>query len=242
MQISVRVDDRDLQRKIRTLTESQLGRSMSKAINRTAFEVIEEEKNEARRVFGKASRRGQQLLYGKGSFVFDPATPAKLNATVHPNPNVKRRLEILEEHERGGIIVATAGVKRLAADGRLAIPINEAAASRRGTGRVSDRYSLQSLFDEGGRGFIAGNVILERIGQSRAARNAAGRLFGSRTEAAFHGFGKTRTRVLYVLANQADLPDTFRWYEVAERSAAKWFPIKAREEFEKITRGSLAAA
>ncbi|MFZ2804319.1 MAG: hypothetical protein WA001_03775 [Patescibacteria group bacterium] len=234
MNITVAIDDRELQAKLRSLGPA-LDRAMAKAINRTAFEVIQEEQQEAIRAFRKATPRGKQLVSGKGSFRFDAATPTKLEAFVRPNENVKRRIEILEEHERGGTITAHSGVPRLAALDKLAVPVGLAAQSRKSRGRVAKRFELETLFGERGRGFIAGRAILERVGVSAKERKAAGQVFGDRTTAAYHGYGKSRSRVLYALVSQAELPDRFRWYEVAREAAAKWFVRKAAEEYGRFS-------
>lgn len=233
VQIQVRIDDRDVRRGLAALGP-RMGAALAKALNRTAFDVLDAERAEAQRAFPKASLRGKQLVSGRGSFRFDAARANALAVHIRPNENVPRRLEILEEHERGGIITAGAGVPRLAVSSLLAVPINEARASRRSRGVVSKRFQLSTIFGEKGRGFRAGNVVLERVGVSRRERKAAGHLFGNRTQAAVHGFGRSRARALYVLVPQADLPDRFRWYETAQRVAVATFPRKAAEELDKF--------
>jgi hypothetical protein len=230
MNVTATFDDRELLANLRSLGPD-MARVMSNAINRAAFEVINAEQTEARRAFRKATPRGLQLVGGRGSFRFDKATPGNLTALIRPNESVRRRVEILEEHERGGTITAASGIPRLAALDQLAVPINEAAQSRRSRGRVSKRFELTTLFGEKGRGFIAGGVIFERYGVSAKDRKAAGILFGDATTAAFHGYGKTRARALYVLITKARFPDRFRWYEVAREAAAKHLPKKAAEEY-----------
>lgn len=155
--ISLRLDDRELRRNIRRLSDTEARRVMADALNKTSFEVLDAEKAEVRRVFEFAGASTERFLSGRGSFRFDGARPERLESHIMPAPKTE---EILAPHQAGATL--RPGKGQLSVAGKLAIPV----VKRGARGRVSKRYEPQTVLR--GRGFVAGRALLLR--QRRGVR------------------------------------------------------------------------
>jgi hypothetical protein len=238
--ITVELDTRAFAASLR-LTEQRMNQAMAKALNRTAFEVLEAERAEAARAFHKASGRGLQLLAGKGSFRFDAATPSNLVATVRPNENVPKRLLLLSQHERGGTIFPTKDRLGLKQD-FLAVPTG---VKRGAGGKVPARLLPATLLANSRKrrrkGTFFGTVAEKRAYQRAARAFVAIGTGGSGAILERRGTGSSsRTFSLYALIPKAQLPAIFHWGATAVTSARKWFPTKAREEIHRALTGRKA--
>ena len=67
--IVLRLDDREVRRNLKHLSDVQAPRAMAEGINKTAFEVAAAEKAEVRSVFEFAGSTTERFLSGKGSIV-----------------------------------------------------------------------------------------------------------------------------------------------------------------------------
>jgi hypothetical protein len=152
--ITLRLDDREVRRNLRKLTEKELPKALAKALNRTAFEVLDAEKKEVKSIFDFAGPSTERFLSGKGSFRFDKATPSKLDVAISPR---KKTGEILEPHQRGAVLTPKSP-RRFVIEGKLATPIE---AKRTARGRVRKSRAKR---------FVAGRAVLERVrGRVRVA-------------------------------------------------------------------------
>jgi hypothetical protein len=208
------------------LAARQIETAMVKALNRTAFEVLEAERAASREAFPTASNRGRDFLSGKGSFRFQAATVSNPTVTIIPNPvgraagatsgGVPRREEILLEAARGGFVLPSARKLTLRRQSLLAVPVGEARVARSKSGRLPKRLTPASLLSEGGRGFVAGTTLLERRGRRTSSRTVA----------------------LFALLPRTQLDRRDFFYRVAEQTARRVFPTKAIEEFRRIRFGA----
>lgn len=219
MDIAVSLDSSEVQRNIRRLTDREVGRAMASAINKTMFDMLDAEKLHVASRFNFAGPQTQRFLSGPGSFRFDRATPTTLLATLYPR---KRTEAVLEEHQRGAMLMATEG-DRLRLGELLAVPL-KAAKLRGPTGRVAKRKLPSEVLSERGRGFLAGHSIRERTGgKRRGAKRRSGR--------------PSETEALYALVPSARVEPRFEFYRVARDVARMVWSKKARRAFEKIRFG-----
>ena len=88
MNVTIQLDAASVRQFARNLdlAAKEIERGMAKAINRTAFEILEAERTAARAAFPTASDRGREFLSGRESFRFEHASPGKLEAPIYPNP------------------------------------------------------------------------------------------------------------------------------------------------------------
>jgi hypothetical protein len=208
------------------LAAKEIERAMAKAINRTAFEILEAERAASRAAFPTASDRGREFLSGRGSFRFEQATPSNLSALIYPNPvgraagatsgGVPRREEILLEAARGGFVLP--GPRKIGVNRHtlLAVPVGEARSARAKSGRLPKKLTPGQLLSDQGRGFIAGDTLLERRGRKGASRVVA----------------------LFALLPQTKLDRRDFFYQVAAETARRVFATKAIEEFRRIRYGA----
>jgi hypothetical protein len=227
VQTTIRLDTAEFRRDLARASDAVVNRVMPKAINRTAFEILDAEKAEAARSLKFAGASTRTYLSGRGSFRFDGARAGHLEARITPRPQ-ERAQAILAKQQRGAT-VTPAHDESIEVRGMLAIPVN---ARRGARGRVRKADLPAALLGPGGRGFIAGNAILKRTRQIRGARRAARFVFGSAAEASRH-VGRTRTVVMYALAPKVTVPAVFEFYRAARETALRVFPRKAIEEFAK---------
>jgi|SRR5688572_7356987 len=228
MTVTIQLDDASVRQVARNLdlAAKEIERALAKAINRTAFEILEAERAAAREAFPTASDRGREFLSGRGSFRFEQATPASLTAKIYPNPvgraagatsgGVPRREEILLEVARGGLVLPSSRKLSVRRHTLLAVPVGEARAARAKSRRLPKRLTPALLLSDQGRGFIAGDTLLERRGRKRSSRVVA--LFALLPRTAF------------------DRRDFF--YRVAAETARRVFPTKAIEEMRRIRFGA----
>jgi len=227
MAVSIELDTREFEQNIRRLKDHEIGRVMSKALNRTAFEIIDAEKAEVQKTFDFAGGQTRQFLSGSGSFFFDKARPEKLDVTIQPRAKTER---ILRQHQQGALLSGASGTV-LRYRGKLAVPVT---ARRNTRGRVvredlpfTPKAGASSIgFKRGSKAFVAGNAILQR--QTRKSQQGKRRRKGGprqRSRAA---------RVLFALVSTAKLKPSFEFYDVARKTALREFPQKAREEFGKM--------
>ena len=228
MNVTIKLDAASVRQFARNLdlAAKQIETAMAKAINRTAFEVLEAERKAARAAFPTASDRGREFLSARGSFRFEQARPGKLEALIYPNPvgraagatvgGVPRREEILLEVARGGFVIPTSRELTVNRQSLLAVPVGEARSARARSGRLPKKLTPASLLSGKGRGFIAGRTLLERRGRKAASHVVA--LFALLPRTAF------------------ERRDFF--YRVAEETARRVFPQKAIEEFRRIRFGA----
>lgn len=211
--VSITLDTRDFDRAIARLTDGELGRWGARTINRVSFDVLDAERSHIRSVFDFAGGTTERFLAGRGSIVFDGASPGKLESRIYPAPSGRRgktqkpkREQTLLDHQRGARIVAGEG-SRLAVLGRLAVPSGKRLRTTRG--RIPKRSLPSSMLSDGGRGYIAQErYIFERStvqGQPSDLR--------------------------YVLLPSAELKPVLDYFGVARGVVAKQFTFKAREEF-----------
>ena len=210
----ISLDTREVEAGLRAIGPAAKA-ALAKALNRTAFEVIEAEKSEAGRVFSKSSPRGRQFFAGRGSYVFPrPATADRLEVTVVPRPST-RSAQIIAQHIEGReIAVESTGVRRLAVGGLLAVPVT---VPRGPTGRVPAREKPAALLRRVGRrrrarGFVAGRALLERVDRARLL-------------------------VRYALVERARLAAEFGWMRAARDAATRAWPDKVRQEIERARIG-----
>ena len=228
MKVTIQLDAGSVRQFTRNLdlAAREIERGMAKAINRTAFEILEAERSAARAAFPTASQRGREFLSGRGSFRFEQATPAKLFATIYPNPvgraagassgGMPRREEILLEASRGGFVLPSARKLTVNRHTLLAVPVGEARLARAKSGRLPKKLTPAQLLSDQGRGFIAGDTLLERRGRGRS----------------------TRVVALFALLPQTALQRRDFFYAVAAETARRVFPQKAIEEFRRIRFGA----
>ncbi len=188
---------------------------MATALNKTAFEILDAEKAHAKHVFTFAGPQTEQFIAGRGSFVFEGATPEKLEVAIQPR--AKTGGEILAEHAAGAT-VTTAGDERLEFAGQLVIPSQREGRIRTARGRVPKALLPAELLKARGkrgrtRGYRAGRFIFERVKGQRE--------------------GKLR----HVLAPSVKLEPRFDFYRIARETAQRVFPQKARDAFAKIRLG-----
>ena len=228
MNVTIQLDAASVRQFARNLdlAAKEIERGMAKAINRTAFEILEAERSASRAAFPTASNRGRDFLSGRGSFRFEAATPSKLSALIYPNPvgraagassgGVPRREEILLEAARGGFVLPSSRKLTVNRHSLLAVPVGEARSARAKSGRLPKKLTPAQLLSEKGRGFIAGRTLLERRGRGKSSRVAA----------------------LFALVPQTTLDRRDFFYAVAAETARRVFPTKAIEEFRRIRFGA----
>jgi hypothetical protein len=113
---------------------------------------------------------------------------------------------LLADHVFGATV--TADERRLKVGDAVAVPVGVKVSSR---GRVAPSQTPAGVLRRK-KGFIAGKALLGVTGR-----------------------GKSRTvRVLYALTERFTLPKRFDFFGVARNTAERQFPIKAREEFNKL--------
>jgi hypothetical protein len=216
-------------RDFRSVTARQVPQALAAGLNKTALDVLDAEKAAARAAFPKASAKGEKFLGGEGSFRFFGATPKKLRVEIFPNPKrsriTGRRTDILLEHQAGAMIRPTE--TRLAAKGYLAVPQNEALATRSRAGVVAGKFQPQRLLV----GSRSGTQGPRRRGEGRA-----GYIRGQGRKKVIlqrRGRGKEPT-VLFVLIPTADLKRRDFFHRTAEVTARAVFQRKLTREFQRI--------
>lgn len=206
--ITINLDTADFEKRIRTLSNTQVPRVLSQAMNKVAFDVSDAEADETARIF-KLGSRGKVLFARKGgrnrSFRIDFAKPESLEARIYPAPIAR---PYLEQHHEGEIIGPRGDVERLEFRGKLAVPIDVKRGAR---GKVPKRMQPSEVIKPGRRGFVAGNIIGMRIGKKRLP-----------------------IRVLYALKSTAKLEERFEFYRVARDTVRRQFPVKFHRVLEKI--------
>ncbi len=207
--------DRALQRTLRRLRREE-PRIAADTLNRVAFELREAEAKEVERVFEFAGASTQRFLASPRSFVFDKATASNPQVRFMPS---RKAGPILADHEGGDTISASQGAKRLVLGDRLAVPIF---AKRGARGKVIKGQSLGKVLAPGGRGFVRGDKVWQRA-TKRFAKKSGRSL-----------------RLLYVLIPRAFLKPRFKFFEVAEKTAARELPRKYERALEKAARQAAA--
>lgn len=212
--VSIRFDTRAFERDIRRLADVDVKRVMAKALNRTAFEMREAEATEARTSFQFAGSQTREFIASPKTFVFDGATPEKLEVRLYPRPAVA---QILAQQALGEQIVPGKGDTGPVFEGEFAIPYQREKRLRTGRGRLPKGMTPQALLAKRGkrgrsRGYRAGKYIFERVK------------------------GEAKSKLRFVLVTSADLKPLFDFYGVARRTAERVFAVKAREEFDKLRR------
>jgi hypothetical protein len=212
LHITLKLDSAEFRKNIRRLTDREVNLVMAKAINRTAFEVLDSEKEHAGSVFKLGGAGPRRYFAGKGAFVFDKARAVKLEATIKPGRGGKdpeRRERLLRQHRSGARVTAAQG-GRLVVGRSLAVPLD--AARRSVSGKVPKRLLPRTLMASGGKGFVAGRAVLMRLGRGRNKRLVA----------------------VFALTGAAQLKPVFEFYRVARDTARKEFGKKAKLEFERL--------
>lgn len=157
MNVTIQLDPASVREFARNLDLAgrQIQAGLVKALNRTAFEVLEAERAAAREAFPTASDRGREFLSGRGSFRFEQATTSRPEVRIYPNPvgraagatsgGVPRREEILLEAARGGFVVP--GTRKLSVrrHSLLAVPVGEAREARARSGRLPQKLTPARL-------------------------------------------------------------------------------------------------
>jgi hypothetical protein len=196
-----------VERALRELSR-EAPRTIADALNRVAFEVLDEEEREVRSSFSFAGPSTERFL--ARSFFFDRATGSNLVATVRAKPKGNA---LLLGHVRGDTVEPDK--RRLTfgegAEEQIAAPVR-ANVKRGARGKVPARLAPEAVTDpeKRGRGFRAGRAILQRIGKGRDA-----------------------VRVLYALASRIRLRPRFDHIEAARRTMIREFPAKARRAIQK---------
>lgn len=199
-------DDREVQRALKDLRRTGIPKVSAGALNRTAFEILEAEREHVGRIFDFAGPSTRQFLADRG-FRFKKATPSRQRVEIFPR---EKTGELLADHFSGAIFSASEG-KHLAFGGKLAVPIGVKRGKR---GRIPKRQRPSEVVKPGRKGFVSrsGRAILERR-------------------------GKRQIRVLFALTKSARVRPTFKFFEVAFKTARKVFPSKVAREFEKLRLG-----
>ena len=202
-------DDREVQRALRDLRRTGVPKVSAGALNRTAFEVLEAEREHVGRIFNFAGPSTKKFLADRG-FRFKKATPTRQQVEIFPREKTGK---ILEDHFSGEVFGAAEG-ERLSFGDQLAIPVE---AKRGVRGKVPKRQRPSEVVKPGGRGFVSQSrkAILQRQGRRR----------------------RQKVRVLFALTRRAKVSSTFKFFEVAFRKAREVFPAKVRREFEKLRLG-----
>ncbi|MGH0031724.1 MAG: hypothetical protein ACQGVC_18195 [Myxococcota bacterium] len=214
--IRIHLDARGFRRDLARVSDIVADRVAVKALNRTAFEVLDAEKAEAARALDFHSPATRRHLAGRGSFRFDKAIPGSLRVRIMPRQDVRGSAErILGKHQRGGTYTAATD-PQLRIGGLIAVPITAKSRPAGGTrlttrGRVRARDLPGRLLAPGGKGFVSGNAILARRGRGRSRETVA----------------------MYALVQSISIRPEFRFFDTARRTAVKEFPRKMREEFGK---------
>jgi hypothetical protein len=202
--VTITLDTTAFRRDLARASDAIVRRVMPKAINRTAFEILDAERTEAAHSFMFAGPATRTYLAGRGSFRFDGATADKLEARITPRQQ-ERAQAILAKQQRGATVTPGQD-ESIEAGGMLAIPVG---ARRGARGRVRSSELPGALLRKGGRGYIRGRALLVR-----------NRRTGD-------------VRVMYALAPRVTIPARFDFYRVARETALREFPRKASEEFAK---------
>jgi hypothetical protein len=200
---------------LRALRELELAgaATIADALNRTAFEVLDDEERAIRSAFSFVSESTAKFL-GRG-FYFRKATPNNLMAKVIAKP---KSSALLIGHVRGDTI--RAGAEHLSFRGDLAVPI-PGNIKRSVRGKVAKRLLPSEVVKPGGRGFVAygGSAILQRVGKKRLP-----------------------IRILYALEPSALLAQRFDHIATARATFLRVFPAKAKRAIEKAAERARAKA
>ncbi len=208
--VTLTLDDRELRRNLRTLSDREAPQAIARALNKTAFEVLEAEKSHVAGAFTFAGAGTRRFLSGRGSFRFRAASTERLEARIFPAPKTER---ILAQH-RAGSVISGEDAGRLTLGDELAVPVDV----RRGkTGKVRRAQLPGAIIAKGGRGFVSksGRAIVQRSGRGK----------------------RQRLRVAFALVRRAKLTPVIEFYRVARDTAQREFPRKAREAFARIRLG-----
>ena len=200
--VKLELDTRNFLRGLR-LAGPKFEQALARALTKSAFEIRDVARREAEGVFTLGGR-GRQLLASPTAYKVTPARPNSLTATVEARPATAG---ILAKHVRGAVVGA--GEDTLAVSGQRAIPLP---GLRGASGRVPKRLDPAQLLARGGKGFVRGNVLLQRIGR-RSAR---------------------AVRVLFTLTRTARIRPKFNFPRIALETARRVWPEKARREIERI--------
>ena len=204
--ITLDLDTAQFRKRIRTLTDKEVPRVLSQALNKVAFEIRDAERDESGDTFDFSGPGTRKFFSGKGAFRIHFSKPDTISASIFPAPKIK---PILEQHHEGKRIRPGGKVERLAVDGRLAVPIG---VNRGRRGRVRKNFAPNAILKEK-RGFIRGNVLYTRSGKKR---------------------GERRIHAAYALLDSAQLDRVFDFYRVARDTARREFPRKFRHVLDKI--------
>ena len=206
------IKTREVERALRALARTRYPKAVAEALNKTAFEMLLSERRHVGSLFDFKGQNTKSFLSGKGSFRFSKATPSRLFVDVFPAPKTSG---ILVEHTDRRQLKRS---EHLTFKGKLAIPVDvrdgrvlRGSVTRGKRGRVGRSRTPKAITGPGGRGFVKGNVILER------ARR-----------------GSNKLRIAYVLVSRATDPPIFKFFDVARRTAARVFAAKARRAIQKI--------
>jgi len=201
-EIRLEIDARSFLRSL-DLAKREFDKAAARALTRVGYDVRDRLRTEAEGTFQLTSR-GRALLTTPSAWKVTPAQTASLVATIEARPATAG---ILAKHAKGGIFGVDADT--LAVQGQRAIPI---AGLRGASGRVPKRLDPAQLLARGGKGFVRGNVLLQRIGR-RSAR---------------------AVRVLFTLTPKARIPRRFHFEEIARDTARATLPDKLRSEIAKV--------
>lgn len=161
LNITVKVDDRELKAATRELGP-RVNAAMAKALNRTAFEMIDAEKQEAETDF--------TLRRLRPAFRFDPATQTNLEVLFMPLPLSEK---YLGQHVAGGTVTPQEGPARLEYDGLFAVPLPaRPETENRPRGRILKRFTPINLVKTN-RGFVASNIVFLRTSSFGRRNNIA---------------------------------------------------------------------
>lgn len=198
------VRDADVLRALRSLERAGPG-VMADALNRTAFEILDDEERAIRASFKFAS--GTTARFMARGFAFQKATATRQVVRIAAKPKAN---ELLVDHVKGSTI--RAGRERLSFGGKLAVPV-PANVKRSARGRVPGRLRPSTVTAPGGKGFVSprGDVVLQRTGPRKARR----------------------VRVLFALIPSAKLEERFDHVEVAERTVRRVFADRARRAIQR---------
>lgn len=207
--ITIRFNEREFARQIRHFSDVEVKRAMAVALNKVAFEILEAEKQEVKRIFKFAGPTTENFLAGRGSFVFDGARPDKLVVTIRPR---EKSGAVLAEHAHGARLFASQK-ERLTFDGELAVPAGKFGRIRTSRGRVPKKLLPGTLLKRpGGRGYRAGKFIFSRAS------------------------AKAESGLRFVLVPEAKLKASYDFYRVARQTAERVFAQKVKDAFAKIGR------
>jgi hypothetical protein len=210
---------------LRKVTKQQILPLLAKGINRTAFEVRLAESLDVSSAFKFAANTEKFLT----TFRFDKATSKKLYATILPKGSTEETVgkteSILLDHQQRTRISLTSGAKRLGLRKRLAIPTPS--LDRNTRGKVPAAMKPSRIIRRERKRIRAKSKSRRKITYP-VVQLSGGRLGVVATD-------KGKNSILaYVVQRTAPLEKRLNFHGVALAVARHEFPIKMREEFNKL--------